>query len=325
MDKKIVAFGEILLRLTPPDKNSIISTNSFSAFYGGSESNVLVALSSLGNKTMFVSALPDNELGLSAIKHLNSYGVDCSLVKKSGDTLGMYFVEEGFGERPSKVIYSRKYSEITHLSKEDFNFDDVFSDCGLFHISGISFALSESVKKLCMAFLNEAKKRKIKVSFDFNYRSKLWSIEEARGVFKKIIPYADIVFCSEKDIKTFLDAPSISSYFEIYPETEYLIVREREVITPITHKIKADIYRGENEVAGHSWKEFSVMERIGGGDAFDAGILHSLMKEPDNLKRALDFGVMCFILKHTIKGDVLPFGENEICAHLSNFSKDVRR
>ncbi len=324
MDKYIVAFGEIMLRLTPPDKNAIANANCFSAFYGGSESNVLVALSSFGNKTRFVSTVPQNDIGLSAIKHLNSFGVDTSLVKKRGDTMGMYFLEEGFGERPSKVIYARKHAEITRLSKDDFNFDEVFSNCGIFHISGISFALSNSVNELCFSFLNEAKKRKIQISFDFNYRSKLWSIEEAKEVYKEIIPFADIVFCSQKDLETFLDI-SVCNYFKKYPETKYLIVREREISPSGMHKIVADIYRGETEKERIECQQFKVLERIGGGDAFDAGVLHALMKNDKNLEQVLSFGVACFVLKHTVKGDVLSMSESEICSYLNNVSKDVKR
>ena len=324
MDKYIAAFGEIMLRLTPPDKNAITNASSFSAFYGGSESNVLVALSSFGNKTRFISALPQNDVGLSAIKHLNGFGVDTSLVTKRGDTMGMYFLEEGFGERPSKVIYARKYAEITRLSKDDFNFDEVFSNCGLFHISGISFALSNSVKDLCFSFLEEAKKRGIQISFDFNYRSKLWSIEDAKEVYKEIIPFADIVFCSQKDLETFLDI-SGCSYFKKYPHTKYLIVREREISPSGTHKIKADIYSDKSEKASCECKEFNVLERIGGGDAFDAGVLHALMKNGKNLEEALAFGAACFVLKHTVKGDVLSMSESEIYGYLNNVSKDVKR
>jgi len=324
MEKNIVAFGEIMLRLTPPNKNSLKDANNFSVFYGGSESNVLVALSSLGDKTKFVSQVPKNDIGMSAIKHLNSYGVDTSLVKKSGDTMGMYFLEEGFGKRPSKVIYSRKYSEITKLTDKDFDFDELFSNCGLFHISGISFALSNCVRDLCFAFLSEAKKRNIQISFDFNYRSKLWSEEEAKEVFKEIIPFVDIVFCSKKDLDAFLDI-DVSSYFEKYTKTKYLIVREREILSCDTHKIKTEIYRSGIECVSSEENEFTVLERIGGGDAFAAGVLHSLIKNPENLKAALDFGTACFVLKHTLKGDVLSLNEDEIYAYLNNISKDVKR
>ncbi|MBR5155269.1 MAG: sugar kinase [Clostridia bacterium] len=324
MKKSIVAFGEIMLRLTPPDKGSIKNTDSFCAYYGGSESNVLVALSSMGNSTKFVSQVSDNDLGEAAIKHLNSYKVDTSLVKKSGENLGMYFLEEGFGDRSSKVIYSRKNASITHLEENDFDFDEVFLDCEIFHISGISFALSESVKRLCFRLLKEAKKRNVKVSFDFNYRSKLWSCDEARKVFLDVVPYADIVFCSEKDINTFLDT-DLALYFEKYPGTEYLVVREREIISLDMHKVKAVIYTSQGKVTNIKQKEFSVLERIGSGDAFAAGVLNSLRKNPNNMEEALEFGIGCFVLKHTVKGDVFSMSENEICSYIDNSLKDVAR
>ncbi|MDD6308492.1 MAG: sugar kinase [Clostridia bacterium] len=324
MKKSIVAFGEIMLRLTPPDQNTIANADSLSVFYGGSESNVLISMSSMGDKTRFISAVPENDIGASVIQHLHRYGVDSSLVKRTGETLGMYFLEEGFGKRPSKVIYFRKHAEITRLTKNDFDYDEVFFDCALFHISGISFALSESVLELCFTMLEEAKKRNIKISFDFNYRSKLWSEGEAKKVYKNIIPYADIVFCSHKDLETFLDV-TVQSYNKKYPDTEYLIVREREILASGLHKVKSDIYRGALEKASLQEQSFVVLERIGGGDAFAAGVLHALLKNPDNLKDALRFGTACFILKHTIKGDVLPLGEEEIHTYLNHLSKDVTR
>ena len=324
MKKSIVAFGEIMLRLTPPDKNSIKNTNNFDASYGGSESNVLIALSSLGNYTRFVTQVPDNDLGDAVIKHLNSYNTDTALVKRKGDTLGMYFLEEGFGERATKVIYSRKYASITNLTVNDFSYDDIFLNCELFHISGISFALSETVKELCFKLLEEAKKRNVKVSFDFNYRSKLWKLDEAKKVFLEVVSYADIVFCSSKDLEAFLDTDE-KSYFIKYPNSKYIVVREREIMSANRHKVKAVIYTSENKSSDIKTKEFSVLERIGSGDAFDAGVLHSLLKNPDNLNEALDFGLACFVLKHTVKGDILSMKENEIYAYLDNSLKDVKR
>lgn len=324
MKESVVAFGEIMLRLTPPEKQSILNTNCFSAFYGGSESNVLVLLSSLGNPARFVSSVSENELGRAAVKHLNSYGVDTSFVKQSGDTLGMYFLEDGFGERTSKVIYQRKHSQITRLSEEEFSYDALFSQCGLFHISGISFALSPSVQKLCFRLVSEANQRNIPISFDFNYRSKLWGVEEAKAVFQKLIPSVDIVFCSNKDLETFLDTTK-DEYFKHYPKTDRLIVREREILPHGMHKMVADIYHTNGKIANVSSGEFPVLERIGGGDAFCAGVLHGLMKDPENPQHALDMGTACFVLKHTVKGDVLSLTEKDLENYLSQKSKDVKR
>lgn len=324
MKQSVVAFGEIMLRLTPPDKDKITNTNCFLTFYGGSESNVLVTLSSLGNSTRFVSAVSDDDLGKAAVKHLNSYGVDTSFVKQSGDTLGMYFLEEGFGKRLAKVIYRRKHSEITRLTEEEFDYDEVFSHCGLFHISGISFALSQSVQTLCFRLVSEANKRNIPVSFDFNYRSKLWSVGEAKEVFQRLIPCADIVFCSERDLETFLDTTR-DGYFKQYPKTRLLIVRERQIFPDGMHQMVAAMYHTDGKIAETDSGVFSVLERIGGGDAFCAGVLYGLLKDPFHPQSALDIGTACFVLKHTIKGDVLSLSEEELVNHLSEKSKDVKR
>ncbi len=317
-NKKIVAFGEIMLRLTPSE--SILSASEYKACYGGTESNVLVALSGLGNDTSYLTKLPDNDLGLGAVMHLKRYGVDCSNIILEGDNMGMYFLEKGYATRQAKVIYARKHAEVTTLKENDFDFDSVFENAALFHISGISFALSSSVQDLCFSMLKEAKKRKIPVSFDFNYRAKLWNIETAAEVYKKIIPYADFVFCSLRDLDAFLNI-KVKDFFNVYKSAKYLVAREREIASPHKHIIKADVYTKEGKVAT-SEKEAQILERIGGGDAFAAGFIHGLLKFNGDIKRTLDFAADCFVLKATVEGDILYMKEKEIAVASP---KDVKR
>lgn len=317
-NKTIVAFGEIMLRLTPPD--SILNAASYAASYGGSESNVLVTLSSLGNVTRYLTKLPNNDLGRGAVLHLQRYGVDCSQIISAGDNMGMYFFEPGFATRSAKVIYARKHAEVTTLQESDFDYDRVFSDCGLFHISGISFALSPSVEATCFRLLEEAKKRNIPISFDFNYRAKLWSVEQAAAVFQRIIPYANIVFCSQRDLTTFLNV-SRECFFENYGNVKYLVVRERDILGKDTHKIRAQVCTKAGYVAAAE-KEFDVLERIGGGDAFAAGFLHGWLHFAGDMARTLAFAMDCIALKHTVRGDVLAARQDEI---ETSDSKDVRR
>ena len=322
MDKKtIVAFGEIMLRLTAPD--SILNANEFSACYGGSESNVLVALSCMGNRTRYLTKLPDNDLGKGAVAHLKKYGVDCSDIIINGNNMGMYFFESGYSVRQSKVIYARKNAEVTTLNENDFDYEKVLKDCAVLHISGISFALSHSVEALCFRLLEEAKKRNIPVSFDFNYRSKMWSVEEAGAVFKRIIPYTDIVFCSRRDLTAFLGVTE-ENFFEIYKKAQYLVVREREIISDDKHKMQATVYTDKG-CAATKEKTFSVWERIGGGDAFAAGFLHGWLNFNADIDDVLDFAAACFVLKHTMRGDVFPMSEKEISAYKALSSKDVVR
>ena len=153
--RTIVAFGEIMLRLTAAD--ALYHTDRFDAAYGGSESNVLVTLSCLGHPTRYLTKLPANDLGRGAVMHLQKYGVDCRHVLFGGDTMGMYFLEPGFDTRAAKVIYARKHAEVTTLCETDIDYADVLEDCAVLHISGISFALSPSVKTICFTLLREAK------------------------------------------------------------------------------------------------------------------------------------------------------------------------
>ena len=173
MKHKILAFGEIMLRLTPPDHQMIALAGGFDGCYGGSESNVLVCLSALGHRTEYVSALPDNDLGTAAIRHLNGNGVGTQYILRTGHRMGMYFLENGFGDRGTKVVYDRAGSAAANLDAGAFDYDRLFADCRLFHICGISFAISPTARRLSFELVAEAKKRGIPVSFDFNYRGKL--------------------------------------------------------------------------------------------------------------------------------------------------------
>lgn len=314
-----------MLRLSPSNGDTS-TADSFSACFGGTEANVLVCLSALGNSTEFLTAVPQNSLGDGVIKFLRGRGVGTGNIIQKGDVLGMYFMEQGFGMRTSKVIYNRRYSEVARLTEDAFDFDVIFADCGLFHISGISFALSESTRDLCFRLLKEAKKRNIMISFDFNYRSKLWGVEEAKTVYSKVVEYADVLFCSERDLSTFLDT-DCENFYSKY-SSRFLVVREREICSDAQHRADATIYKKtEDGVESYALcgVEFPVLDRIGSGDAFAAGILHKLISNPGDIKGALDFGMAGFALKHSYSGDTLAVGEDEISNCLNNFLKDVDR
>ena len=314
-EKRIVAFGEIMLRFTPEKKDgSIAGSKGFQASYGGTESNVLVALSTMGNATRYLTKLPDNDLGTGAIRHLERYGVDCGSIVSAGNNLGMYFLEESTPTRPAKVIYARKQAEVTTIKPEDIDYDAAFADCSLFHISGISFALSPSVQETCFRLIDEAKKRNIPVSFDFNYRSKLWSEEEAAKIYARIVPLVDIVMGSRLDLTGFLGiAPE--DYFRHYPNTKYLSLREREILSPGLHRIKASLYTPEDGCVATTQKDSLLLERIGGGDAYAAGFLHGLLHFEKDYAKILDYAASCFVLKNTVRGDILALSSGEIEAY----------
>ena len=191
---KIVAYGEIMMRLTPQDYTQLSESQVFDACYGGTESNVLVALSHLGNKTSYVSKVPDNSLGEGVRRHLLRHEVGVDHLLMGGSMLGIYFLEQGYGNKPSKVIYHRKNAVVNTILEDDLDYDEIFKDASWFHITGISLAISENSKNVSFRLCKEAKKRNVKVSFDFNYRATLWTIEKAYNTFKKIMPYVDVCF-----------------------------------------------------------------------------------------------------------------------------------
>lgn len=330
---RIVSFGEILLRFTPQANRSISEAAAFECFYGGSEANVTIGLSVLGNSTSYITVLPDNELGTAAARNLNKYGVSTDNIIFQGDVLGTYYLQSGLAEISSSVIYNRCNSEVAKAdgAVEKFNYNDIFKNCDLFHISGISFAISDKCRELCFRLLEEAGKRNIPVSFDFNYRGKLWSIEEAAKVYQDIIPYVDIVFCSDKDLKCFLNGISAEDILN-NNKCRYVVARNREPLTLSHHTVTAQIISKTSSGIKSSEAvtyEFAVYDRVGSGDAFAACILHSLLIDKDNIDEALDFGIGGFIMKHSVSGDYLAVSEKEIRRFFEDFkkngSKDVRR
>lgn len=323
---KIVAFGEIMLRLTPPDYTTIAQARNFIANYGGGEANVLVSLSHLGHNTEFITKLPDNQLGDSAIKHLKSHGVETENVARGGSNIGMYFVETGFGGRPSKVLYNRKYSSVTTIEPEEIDYDKVFSSASWFHLSGITLALGNHVRAVAFKCLEYAEKYGVKVSFDFNYRSKLWnSIEEARPYFKKVIPYVDVLFANHFDIQEILEVSldnacediitkkiELSKKLISQTKISYIFGTDRVVHTASDNSLSSYCVGRDNEYKSEGPIRFSIYDRIGGGDAFASGVIHGLIKDFNNTDYALKFGLATSILEHTLYGDVSTLSESEV-------------
>ena len=323
---QIVAFGEIMLRLTPPDYTTIAQARNFVANYGGGEANVLVSLSHLGHNTKFLTKLPDNQLGDSAIKHLKGHGVNCDNIIRGGSNLGLYFVETGFGGRPSKVIYNRKHSSVTTIEPEEVDFDDVFKDAKWFHLSGITLALGNHVRKLAFRCLEYCKEHNIIVSFDFNYRSKLWhSIEDAKPHFKKVIPYVKVLFANHFDIEQILEVKldktiddisvkkvELSNKLISNSNIDYIFGTERIVHTAAENSLSSYCVAKNNILKSEDPIRFSIYDRIGGGDAFASGVIHGLLKNYNDTNYALKFGLATSILEHTLYGDVSTLSEAEV-------------
>ena len=333
-----------MMRLSTPDYSTIDQTHSFLANYGGGEANVAVALEHMGHRTFFMSKLPPNQLGDGAITHLHSHNVDTRYVVRGSTTIGIYFLETGFGGRPSKVIYNRKHSAITRISESEFDFEEIFNDATWFHLSGITLALGDKVRKVALRAVKEAQKHGVPVSFDFNYRSKLWTIEEARPVYKEIMKYVDIVFASFYDANTILEIPLDKDFDgttlsekrrNVFPKMirkynlKYIFGTDRVVYTATDNSLAGYYFSVQNNELKCELTEpirFNIYDRIGGGDAFASGVIHGLLLDYENPAYAVRYGLSTSVLKHTIYGDASTFSCEDIETFMAaNGSAEVVR
>ncbi len=315
---RIVTFGELMLRLSPPAGNRLGQSKTLDVHFGGAEANAAVALANFGMDSRFVTALSNNDIGVSALSVLRKYGVDTRFIHRSEHRMGVYYLEHGSGPRPSKVIYDRSFSSFSHLKPGDIDWQRVFENADWFHWTGITPALSGSLAELLQEGLDAAKKLGIKVSADLNYRKKLWSQEEARSCLTPLMRYVDVLIGNEEDpIQVFGLIPE-DSYVEKghinvegYKDLAKSLVSEfgfekvaitlRESVSASENFWSAVLFDGDKFYQGprhHVW----IVDRVGTGDAFAGGLIYSLLKGKTE-KDALAFGIAAACLKHSVMGD----------------------
>ncbi|MDL2287161.1 sugar kinase [Eubacteriales bacterium OttesenSCG-928-G02] len=317
MFKKVVTFGEIMLRLQPPSYKRILQTSEYEATYGGGEANVAVSLSQYGVNAAFVTALPDNPVGTACRNELRRWGVDTSNIITNNGRMGIYFCEKGASQRPSVVVYDRKYSAISITKPGDFNWADIFKDVQWFHFTGITPALGEDVAALCLEAVKYAREHGILVSCDLNYRKKLWSKEQAKQTMSELCKYVDVLIANEEDCSdvfginaenTDINSGSIShdGYIEVAKQVKakfgckYIAITLRESISATINNWAGMLYDGDAYFSDKY--TINIVDRVGGGDSFGAGLIYSLIhgKTP---QQAIDFAVAASCLKHTVEGD----------------------
>ena len=336
--KKIITLGEIMLRLSPPNNDKFLGTPNFNVNYGGGEANVAVALSNYGITSSFLTKLPDNELGDSAIKHLRSFGVSTDSIVRGGERLGIYFLENGFSIRNSKVIYDRKNSSIATAKVDDFQIEEILKGWDILHVSGITLGISQNGFEISKAFMKKAKEMGLEVSFDFNYRSKLWSLEEASLKIKEILKYVDIAFAGHLDFTNILgitpnnqvDSTDIMKYYEtLYPQVmekynfKYIVSSIRDVKSA-SNNIYTGICYDNNKISKSKSYDVDIIDRVGTGDAYTAGFLCGYAKDK-TLEYTLEFATASAVLKHTIAGDVTTMKVGEVENLFESRSFDVVR
>lgn len=328
---KVVALGELMLRLSPHRYNRFSNADSYDAYYGGCEANVAISLAQFGHDVEYVTKLPDNDLGQAAINTLRRYGVKTDNIVRGGDRIGIYFAENGASMRASKVIYDRKNSSFSDIVFDEFDFDEIFEGCEIFHISGISPALSEKCRIFIKDACKYAKEKNIKISYDFNYRANLWTLEECEEFSKEIFPYVNILIgyipggvdwenrtIDHRDVEESLRDFSKQYNIDIIASTL------RETISASDNRLYAILFRDDEYIISNSY-DIRIVDRIGGGDAFTAGVISEYIYGSDS-KDLLEFAVAASAWKHTVYGDHNIANREEILSvSEGNHSGDVKR
>jgi 2-dehydro-3-deoxygluconokinase len=323
----VVAFGEILLRLSPPSHQRLVQATALEVNYGGAEANVLVSLAQLGIPTAMVSRVPSHEVGQAAIYHLQRYGTSAQFVARGGDRLGIYFLETGASQRPSKVIYDRADSSFASASADDYDWDQIFAGATWFHWTGITAAVLFKANKLDIleVALQKAKAKGLTVSCDLNFRAKLWTMAEARSVLNPMMAFTDVLIANEGQAEGVLlesDAPyqeakhNDAGYLHLAQALQSRYGFERMAFT-----IRETMSAGRNAFSAalsdgnvlHRSKryEMELIDRVGGGDAFAAGLIFSQIKQK-SLTDCIEFATAASVLKHSIHGDANLASESEI-------------
>lgn len=318
---KTVTFGEIMLRLSPPGYQRFVQAQRFDATFGGGEANVAVSLANYGLESYFVSKLPENEIGQSCLNHLRRFGVGTNHVVRGGERLGIYFLEYGASQRPSKVIYDRARSAVNTLAPDEIDWDAVFDDASWFHWTGITPALGETPQNTLRAALRAAKDAGVTVSCDLNYRSKLWTVEEARSVMRPLMDYVDVCIANEEDADRSLGMEAGDTDIEAgeLNEAGYADLARR-LKDEYDFQTVAITLRESFSASVNGWSgmlhddaecsepyrsdryEIQLVDRVGGGDSFAGGLIYGLLTK-DDTRDALEFAVAASCLKQTIPGD----------------------
>ena len=317
---KFVTFGEIMLRLKTPGHERFFQSPTFEATFGGGEANVAVALANYGLDAVFVTALPDNDIGECALREVRSFGVDTTKIRRSGDRVGIYYLETGANQRASKVVYDRAASSICECGPGDFDWDEVFKDAKWFHITGITPALSQSAADLSLEAVKAAKERGVTVSCDFNFRGKLWKYgKTAPEVMNELVKYVDVGIANEEDCQKSLGISAgvhvesgeleIAKYealsskvLEVFPNMSTIAITLRESRSADINGWSACMRDKSGFYHSRKYEMTDIVDRVGGGDSFASALIYGLNAYEDR-NDSLNFAVAASCLKHSISGD----------------------
>ncbi len=315
---KVITFGELMLRLAPEGYYRFLQADKLGATFGGGEANVAVSLANYGVEAAFVSKLPKHEIGQMAVNSLRKFGVDTSMITRGGDRVGIYYLEKGASQRPSKVIYDRAYSAIAQAKPEDFDWKKIFEGADWFHFTGITPALNPTVAAICLEACKAAKEAGVKVSCDLNYRKKLWSREEARATMTALMPYVNVCISNEEDAHDVFGIDAENTDIEsgkVNHEGYKSVARQlmdkfgfdkvaitlRSSISANDNDWAALLYDGKDYCFSRSY-HMHIVDRVGGGDSFGGGLIYAQLMGYST-QESIDFAVAASCLKHSIEGD----------------------
>lgn len=324
--KKVVTFGEIMLRLAPEGFLRFSQASSFEVVYGGGESNVAVSLANYGIPTDFVTRLPKNDIGECAMMEMRKRGVGVNNIIWGGERLGIYFLETGAVSRGSKVVYDRSHSAMSEIKPGMVDWKKVFEGAGWFHWTGITPAISQSSADACLEAVKVASEMGLTISTDLNYRAKLWkycSAEKREEIMTELTSHCDIILGNEEDaemhfhikpegisVQTEGHNVTADAFLSVCQQMMAKFPKAKKVITTLRGSISAShntwagvLYDGSKMYETRQYQITDIVDRVGGGDSFMGGLIYGLLTYGDNDQKALDFAVAASCLKHTIKGD----------------------
>lgn len=326
MNKKVVTFGEIMLRLAPQGFLRFSQASSFDVVYGGGESNVAVSLANYGVPVEFVTRLPKNDIGECALMEMRKRNVGTQHVAFGGERLGIYFLETGAVARGSKVVYDRAHSAMSTIESGMIDWNEVFKDASWFHWTGITPAISQGAADACLEAVKVASEMGVTISTDLNYRAKLWKYcddAHREKVMTELTSYCDIVLGNEEDaemhfgikpegisVQTEGHNVKAEAFLSVCQQMIKKFPRAKKVITTLRGSISAShntwagvLYDGSTLFESKQYQITDIVDRVGGGDSFMGGLIYGLLKYPEDDQHALNFAVAASCLKHTIKGD----------------------
>ena len=316
--KRVVTFGEIMLRLAPEGYYRFVQADKFGATYGGGEANVAVSLANYGLDARYVTKLPEHEIGQAAVNSLRKHGVDTSYIARGGSRVGIYFLEKGASQRASKVIYDRDGSSVKDAKAEDFDWDRIFEGVEWFHFTGITPALGENLVEICIEACKKAKEKNITISCDLNYRKKLWTKQEAREAMTELCQYVDVCIANEEDASdvfgiaaenTDLTSGKVNheGYISVAQQLaqkfqfKKVAITLRESISANDNGWSAMLYEDGKSYFSKKYM-VHIVDRVGGGDSFGAGLIYSQVMGYGP-QESIEFAAAASCLKHTIEGD----------------------